>query len=293
MNTPNPLIPQGTLPPKGKSSFLIKVLMIVAVHVLVIGGMLLQGCKDTKDTADTAPTNGQSSADTNTTPVLTGPSNPPVSVTPPTGPGVAPVAPVAPITPPIAPVAPVAPPTTGPGAGPTPTAAPATAETKEYVIVQGDTLGAIAKKNGISLKALLDANTGVNPKKLHAGQKIQIPGGTGGLASSPSMSATDTGTSGETAIYTVKTGDTLSKIAKAHGTSYKKLIALNNLKSTSIKTGQKLKLPAPKASATEAASATPVPAAVSPAPAPVAPVGVAPVAAPVTGTSAPAAPGNP
>ena len=39
----------------------------------------------------------------------------------------------------------------------------------------GDTLGAIAHKNGISLKALMEANPGVNPKKLQIGQKIQIP----------------------------------------------------------------------------------------------------------------------
>ena len=48
------------------------------------------------------------------------------------------------------------------------------------------------------------------------------------------------------AVYVVKTGDTLGKIARLHGTSYKKLMALNDLKTTSIRPGQKLKLPAPK-----------------------------------------------
>src|SRR5271169_5939064 len=54
MNTPSPLVPQGTQPPRGKSSLYFKVLMILSVHVVVIGGMLLQGCKDTstKDQAN-------------------------------------------------------------------------------------------------------------------------------------------------------------------------------------------------------------------------------------------------
>src|SRR5580698_9689088 len=47
MNTPSPLVPQGATPPKPKSSLYFKVLMILSVHVVVIGGMLLQGCKDT------------------------------------------------------------------------------------------------------------------------------------------------------------------------------------------------------------------------------------------------------
>src|ERR1700722_17992959 len=46
MNTPSPFVPQGTQPPRGKSSLYFKVLMIVTVHVVLIGGMLLQGCKD-------------------------------------------------------------------------------------------------------------------------------------------------------------------------------------------------------------------------------------------------------
>ena len=48
---------------------------------------------------------------------------------------------------------------------------------------------------------------------------------------------------GDTGSYTVKSGDTLSKIAKANHTTYKKIMALNDLKTTSIKVGQKLKVP--------------------------------------------------
>lgn len=49
------------------------------------------------------------------------------------------------------------------------------------------------------------------------------------------------------ATYTVKSGDTLSKIASVNGTTYQKLMTLNNLKSTQIKVGQKLVVNQPTA----------------------------------------------
>ena len=76
---------------------------------------------------------------------------------------------------------------------------------------------------------------------------------------------------GET--YVIKSGDTLTKIAKSHGTTVKAIEADNNLSTTKIKVGQKLKIPAAAA------------ASVAPAPAPVATP--APVVAPAT-TPAPA-----
>jgi LysM repeat protein len=137
---------------------------------------------------------------------------------------------------------------------PAPVAPPATTDSKEVVVAAGDTLGAIAHKNGMTLKALMDANPGVNPKKLQIGQKLQVPAG----ASSVASAATPAGTalapdvaSGDVAVYVVKSGDTLSKIAKSHHTSFKKIMALNDLKTSSIRIGQKLKLSAAKAVGTE------------------------------------------
>ena len=45
-------------------------------------------------------------------------------------------------------------------------------------------------------------------------------------------------------IYVVKSGDTLTQIAKRHGTTVKAIEAENNLTTTKIKVGQKLKIPA-------------------------------------------------
>ena len=45
-----------------------------------------------------------------------------------------------------------------------------------YVVKKGDTLYQIAKDNGVTLKALMDANPEVtDPKKLRVGQKLNIP----------------------------------------------------------------------------------------------------------------------
>jgi len=219
--------------------------MILTVHVVLIGGMLLQGCKDTNktDTGDngTAPATNTASTDTSNLPpavTATGLSNAVVN----------PQQPASQVT-----QAPLPPAQPLPPATVTPAAPPATTGASEYVIAPGDTLGAIAHKNGLALKALMDANPGVNPRKLQIGQKVQIPAGASTVASTagagaaaPDMAAAP----GDTMTYTVKPGDTLSKIAKLNHTSFKKIMALNDLKTTSIKVGQKLKVPV-KAAGTE------------------------------------------
>lgn len=64
-------------------------------------------------------------------------------------------------------------------------------------------------------------------------------------ASSPASGNSQTGStgSGET-IYTVKAGDTLSKIAAAYGTTYQKLASYNGIANpNAINVGQKIKIP--------------------------------------------------
>jgi LysM repeat protein len=261
MNTPSPLIPQGATPPRPKNSLYIKILMVLSVHVVVIGGMLVQGCNNTstKDQAKldgtTPPPNDTAAA--SVPPANTTPATPPMETAPVTNPSLT-AATIA--TPPAATPGAMAAPTIGglvPPARSTDLIPPAAqGEPKEYVIVKGDTLAAIAHKNGLSLKALEEANPNVNAKKLQIGQKVQIPAGTAALATTKEAAP---GTAAEAApgdgtVYVVKSGDILLKIAKAHGTTVKKIMAMNELKSTSIRAGQKLKLPAAKTSTTEPAA---------------------------------------
>jgi LysM repeat protein len=57
----------------------------------------------------------------------------------------------------------------------------------------------------------------------------------------------------------VKSGDSLTKIAKAHGTTVKAIKAENNLNTDHLKVGQKLKIPA-KAEAAAPVAPMPAPA---------------------------------
>ena len=46
---------------------------------------------------------------------------------------------------------------------------------RSHKVVSGDTLASIARKQGVSLAALEAANPGVSPKKLKAGQVLNLP----------------------------------------------------------------------------------------------------------------------
>jgi spore coat assembly protein SafA len=56
---------------------------------------------------------------------------------------------------------------------------------RSYNVVRGDCLWNIARRNGVSLNALIRANPQIkNPDLIYPGQKISIPGGSGSSASS-------------------------------------------------------------------------------------------------------------
>jgi LysM repeat protein len=133
-------------------------------------------------------------------------------------------------------------------------------------VVKGDSLAKIAKKHGVTLSALKAANPGVEPTKLKVGQKLSIPAG-GSPAAAPATGTSSGVESSGGEAYTVKSGDTLTKIAKAHGTTVKAIKAASNLATDHIKVGQKLTIPA-KAEAAAPVAPAPAPApGASPAPA--------------------------
>jgi LysM repeat protein len=249
MNNPNPFVPKGSIleqQSKRRSRLKIAVFCVLVVGVAGLSAMLIQGCKR-EQPADTGDNSSTPTIDTNVIPVtsVTDTSTPPT------------VATSTVVTPPVAVSPPVA------------VTPPVDTSTMEYVVVKGDTLGKIAKKNGVTLKALEGANSGVVPTKLKVGQKLSIPAATTSASAPTSATpAVDTGSD----TYTVKSGDTLTKIAKANGTTVKALQSENNLSTTKIKVGQKLKIPA-KAEAAVPVAAAPEPAPVA-APAPVMPSSV-------------------
>ena len=241
MNTPNPLVPQGSLErqSKGKSTVRIAIFTIVSIHAVFFAGLLMQGCR--RDESKSPLKTADAVTNQNTLPPIDPgyyPSTQDVAQMP------APPPASNPMSPTVSDAVPSLPP-----AAPLETAA----EGKSYTIARHDTLAKIAKANGISVGALSKANPGVDPAKLRPGQKIQIPAPVTPAAApaSAGLGFKEPGvadsTSSTASVYSVKAGETLTRIAKQHGTTVKAIRAANNLKTDRLLVGQKLKLPAARA----------------------------------------------
>ena len=62
-------------------------------------------------------------------------------------------------------------------AGATTIAPPPPGEVPYYTVVQGDTIGKIATKLGVTAQLIVDANGLANANKISIGQKLRIPAG--------------------------------------------------------------------------------------------------------------------
>jgi membrane-bound lytic murein transglycosylase D len=111
----------------------------------------------------------------------------------------------------------------------------------EHVVTRGQTLSHIAERYGVSVTAIRATNNNVNPKRLQIGQKLIIPRSgkaTTRLASAAPAPATLAADG--TRTVTVRSGDSLWTIARAHGVSTGELMTLNNLTSSVIHPGDRL-----------------------------------------------------
>ena len=92
----------------------------------------------------------------------------------------------------------------------------------DYIVVRGDTLGRIARRNQISLAALLALNPQIkNPNLIRSGQRIII----GYTSNVEEQNTSETDTSA--VYYVIKRGDTLYKIARRNKMNLSQLLALN------------------------------------------------------------------
>lgn len=109
-----------------------------------------------------------------------------------------------------------------------------------YKVVSGDTLSKIAQKYGTSYQQIMSLNN-LSSTMIYPGQTLQVSGSKQQTTTNnqPTASKPANTTSG---TYTVAKGDTLSKIAQAHNTTYTQLMENNNLSSTMIYVGQTLKV---------------------------------------------------
>jgi len=108
-----------------------------------------------------------------------------------------------------------------------------------HTVQKGETLYAIARRYDISVESLKKANAIVDEGRLFVGLKLTIPGSQAAPSVAPAASVPDA----PTVEYVVVKGDTLYGIAKAHGVSVDSIAKASGMKTTTIKPGQKLKIP--------------------------------------------------
>ena len=109
-------------------------------------------------------------------------------------------------------------------------------QSKIHVVKSGETLSEIAESYGIGLSKVRAAN-GLRSNNIRVGQRLVIPATAKNLSGTASKadSAASSGTSAK--VHVVRSGDTLSAIARRYGTSVAKLKSLNNLKGNNLRVG--------------------------------------------------------
>lgn len=139
------------------------------------------------------------------------------------------------------------------------------ASTSEYVVKNGDYLGKIAKQFSTTVSELKSLN-GLKSDMIYVGQKLKVSGKeakptpTPAPTTPPPAPATPPpAQSSGTTIYTVKSGDTLSKIGVTYNITVQELKKLNGLKSDMIYVGQQLKVKAKVAGTTPPPTPAPAP----------------------------------
>lgn len=132
--------------------------------------------------------------------------------------------------------------------------APSPVEPERYYIQEGDTISEIARKLGIPRTELMEANNLREGQQIYIGDPLMVPqpepivqpSDTQKIAntqpSAPTSPKAPT-SSGASTNYTVKMGDTLTKIAREHGVTVAAIKSANGMKSDLITGGQTLKIP--------------------------------------------------
>ncbi len=263
MKNPNPIIPPGMNLDKsrrGRSNMRIAVIAIVLVHMALFGGILFNACSQKDDgAADNTvpeenrivqnmppdiPSPAKEATGSDPLPAVGGQPSDPFSGT---GGGVDSLPPAAggnglslstgtgtdaAFDPP------ALSPTVGAGEATGPSAASSSTVGTEHTILSGEHFTSIAKKYGVSVRSIQNANPALDSRHLKIGQKVNIPTPT--VAAPVAESAASASAGDE---YVIQRGDSLSTIAQRHGTSVKALREANNLKTDLILAGEKLELP--------------------------------------------------
>lgn len=111
-------------------------------------------------------------------------------------------------------------------------------KTQKHKVQRGESLSVIANKYGTRVEAIVQTNK-LKSHNLAVGQILTIPGGSRGPVHVPVVSnPVET----ETVTHVVKSGDYLGKLASTYKVSVDAIKRENNLRSDTLKLGQKLKI---------------------------------------------------
>jgi LysM repeat protein len=129
-----------------------------------------------------------------------------------------------------------------------------------YTVVSGDYFLGIAKKLGVPLQSLLDANGMTTDSLLTPGQKLKVPSANATSSTTAAGASTSAGSTAPTTTttlpgaggtYTVQPNDYWAGIAQKLGVNVDDLIAFNDATArTVIHPGDKLKVPPKSSSST-------------------------------------------
>ncbi len=114
---------------------------------------------------------------------------------------------------------------------------------KSYIwhrVRRGESLGTIARRYKISVRSIMEVNNLRSARYLRSGSRLKIPHSE--ATATPSRAST--GAISSSGVHTVAKGDSLWNIARKYDVTVKQIMSLNNLSSSTLSIGQKLKIPA-------------------------------------------------
>ncbi len=117
----------------------------------------------------------------------------------------------------------------------------------EHKVTRGQTLSYLSQKYHVPISAIMEMNSLTNKHRLSIGQRLIIPANSGSqttVTSTKSQTPKKTASaSGNSSVYVVRKGDTLSGLAVGFGTTVSEIRRMNGLKNSSrIYVGQRLRL---------------------------------------------------
>ena len=122
---------------------------------------------------------------------------------------------------------------------------------EQYTVRAGDNLSTIANQHHVSTALIKDINK-LTANSLRIGQVLNIPKGPSGATRNLAQYTRPAATQAKQ-VYTVRRGDSLSKIAIQQKVSVAELKRWNKLSSNALKVGQNLTLSTPSAAAQKTA----------------------------------------